>query len=540
MKSKRFLSLTLLTLAVVLSLVGCVRNIVIDNEQVSLTQPSLDLRHLRMSTEEFDRLKKLAPKCDVVWSVPIDNQRIDSTSTEISLSNFSEIESNLLNYFSSLKQVSIASFDSYATILNAVHAYPNCLFVWEASVSGVKITSMDTVLDLTDHQVDGAELEQALCVLPYLEKVILFNAEIQGATVNAIKEKYPSITFEEGIQIGGQKFAVSEQKLKFSDVSIIDYATLEKSLPLFHDLKEVNLIGTTLTDEDKQALLSEFPDCFFLWEVTFPFGLTIQSDVTELDLRGYKIDDPNGLIQKVKLLSKVTFLDLSDCGPSNEEMARIRDALQPVKVVWLIHLKYWDVRTDVTAFSMGYRSRKPFPDGKGWYTNVGGKFHYRALTAKEIEPLQYCTDLVALDLGHAPIHDLSAIRNCTKLKYLVIALMDIQDISPIASLTNLEYVEVFYNLLDEDDLDIFLQMKNLKYLNVGGNDIHNIDVLRQLTWLERLWVNLTPLTEEQSQELIAALPNTEVHAFQMDPGGNGWPNGNPGYQEMRKLFGFSR
>ena len=540
MKSKRLISLALLILVLALCMVGCARSMMIDNEEVPLTQSSLDLRHLNMSAEDFDRLQRLAPKCDVVWSIPIDDQRIDSTSASVSLSNFTKDESDLLRYFPALKQVTITSFDAYDTILNAISTYPSCSFVWEASVSGVKISSADTELDLTGCKVDGTELEQALSVLPSLEKLVLFNAELANTTVTAIKEKYPSLTIEDGIQIGKEKFSNSEQKLQFSDAGSIDYATLKNALPLFDNLQEVNLLGATLTDEEKQALLSEFPDCFFLWEVAFPFGLTVQSDITELDLRGYEIDDPNGLIQKVKLLSKLTFLDLSDCGPSNEEMARIRDALQPVKVVWLLHLKYWDLRTDVTAFSMGYRSRKPFPDGKGWYTNVGGKFIYKRLTAKEIEPLQYCTELVALDLGHAPIHDLSAIRNCTKLKYLVIALMDTQDISPIASLTNLEYLEVFYNLLDDDDLDIFLNMKNLKYLNVGGNDIHDIDVLRQLTWLKRLWVNLTPLTEEQSQELIASLPNTEVHAFQMDPGGNGWPNGNPGYQEMRKLFGFSR
>ena len=512
----------------------------IDNEQVSLTQSSLDLRHLRMSTDEFDRLKKLAPKCEVLWSVPIGDQRIDSTSTSLTLSDFSENENKLLRYFGALEQVTITSFLDYSAIQDAIQTYPNCSFVWETSVSGVSISSADDTLDLTDRQVDSVELEQALSVLPSLKTLVLFNAELQGTTAAALKEKYPSITIEDGIQIGNEKFSDSEQTLRFQDASTIDYATLKKALPLFRELKEVNLLGTKLSDEEKQALLTEFPDCFFLWEVTFPFGLTVQSDVTELDLREYKIDDPDALIQKAKLLPKLTFMDLSDCGPSNEEMARIRDALQPtVKVVWLLHLKYWDIRTDVTAFSMGYRSRKPFPDGKGWYTNVGGKFVYKRLTSKEIEPLQYCTDLVALDLGHASVHDLSAIRNCTKLKYLVIALMDIQDIAPIASLTNLEYLEVFYNLLDDDDLDVFLQMKNLKYLNIGGNDIHSIDVLRQLTWLKRLWVNLTPLTEEQSTELIAALPNTEVHAFQKDPGGNGWPNDNPAYSAMRVLFGFA-
>jgi len=154
--------------------------------------------------------------------------------------------------------------------------------------------------------------------------------------------------------------------------------------------------------------------------------------------------------------------------------------------------------------------------------------------------LKYCTDLVALDIGHAHVHDISALSGLTKMKYLVIALMDIEDISPLANLKELVYVEAFYNMLDDDDLDVFLGMKNLKYLNVGGNDIHDIDVLKQMTQLERLWVNLVYFSDEEAEELIASMPNTEVHAFRyMDPGGNGWPNGNPGYLEMRYMFGFS-
>jgi hypothetical protein len=74
---------------------------------------------------------------------------------------------------------------------------------------------------------------------------------------------------------------------------------------------------------------------------------------------------------------------------------------------------------------------------------------------------------------------------------------------------------------------------------VGGNNIYEIDILKQMTWLDRLWVNLAFLSDAKVEELKAALPNTEVHAFRsMDPGGNGWPYGNPGYLEMRYLFGF--
>ncbi len=532
--------LPILVIVLSLFLAGCARSMTIDGEKIPFDQSAMDLRHLNMTAAEFDRLQKSAPECDIVWSVPIANTHADSNAGSLAVAEFSQVDVPTLAYFTALKEVTISSDKDYSAIQDAVSAYPDCAFLWQTTVSGETVSSTEETLDLSNHPVDIAELEAAISVLPSLKTLMLYDTGLDETEIAELKSAYPALEITSGVSIGTELFP---NDLKTLDLSgrTIDSSALIDALDGFTKLEEVNLTGCALTDAEKQTLMDAFPDCFFLWEVTFPFGLTVTSDITELDLREYTVDDPDGLIQQVKLLQKLTFLNLCDCGPSNEEMARVRDALPGVKVVWMLHLKYWDVRTDVTAFSMGYRSRKPFPDGNGWYTNVGGKFYYNRLNSKEIEQLQYCTELVALDLGHAPIHDLTAISGCTKLKYLVIALMDIQDISPIANLKELVYVEAFYNLLDDDDLDVFLGMKNLKYLNVGGNDIHEIDVLRQMTWLDRLWVNLAFLSDAEVEELQAALPNTEVHAFKsLDPGGNGWPNGNPGFIEMRELFGFSK
>ena len=529
----------ILVIVLSLALAGCARSMTIDGEKVPFDQASLDLRHLNMTADEFGRLRESAPDCDIVWSVPIANTRADSNAGSLSVEALSQQDVLTLGYFTALKEVSVLSTNDYAAIQSAVSAYPDCTFVWQTTVSGEAVSSTAETLDLSNRQVDVDELETAIAVLPALKSLNLYNTGLDQAEVEAFKSAHPDLAITGGVSIGTELFPENLSSLDLSGRSIAVNDLID-ALDGFTNLKEVNLTGCTFTDAEKQTLLDAFPDCFFLWEVTFPFGLTVTSDITELDLREYEVEDPDGLIQQVKLLQKLTFLNLSDCGPSNEEMARVRDALPNVKVVWMLHLKYWDIRTDVVAFSMGYRSRKPFPDGNGWYTNVGGKFSYTRLTAKEIEPLKYCTDLVALDIGHAHVHDISALSGLTKMKYLVIALMDIEDISPLANLKELVYVEAFYNMLDDDDLDVFLGMKNLKYLNVGGNDIHDIDVLKQMTQLERLWVNLVYFSDEEAEELIASMPNTEVHAFRyMDPGGNGWPNGNPGYLEMRYMFGFS-
>lgn len=531
--------LPIFVIALSLCLFGCAKTMTIGGEKIPLDQTALDLRSLEMTTAEFDKLQKSAPDCDIHWSVPVGNQRVDSDSAELSLSTFTQDELAALSYFPLLQKVEIGSDQDYDAIQTAIQQFPSCSFVWQTSVAGLNVSSGETALDLSGKTIDLTELQHALSVLPSLETLNLFDTGLDAASVSALKEGFPTLDIQSGVTIGGETFSNDAKTIDLTAHAAGEYEQLLQALPSFSKLEEVNLTGWAITDEQKATLREAAPDCFFLWEVEFPFGLRVTSDVTELDLREYTVEDPVSLIEKLKLLPKLTFLDLSDCGLTDEQNASVRDALPDTKVVWMLHLLYWDIRTDITAFSMGYRSRSPFPDGKGWYTNVGGKFSYKRLTTESIEPLKYCTDLVALDIGHAEVYDLTAISGCTKLKYLVIALMDIEDISPLKNLPNLVYIEAFYNMLDDDDLDVFLGMKNLKYLNVGGNDIYDIDVLKQLTNLERLWVNWAFLTDEEAEELKAALPNTLVHVNRyMDPGGNGWPNGNPGYEEMRALFGF--
>jgi Leucine-rich repeat (LRR) protein len=531
--------LLLLNLMVIIMLAGCSRTIMIAGEDIPLDQATLDLRHLDMTIEIYNNLRDRAPNCEIIWNVPIGNQYVDSRSRSLELSSLNAADVSALQYLPELISVTISSSDDYLAIQEAVKTYPNCLFAWETKISGIRVTNIDETLDLTGREVRFEELDAVLSVLPALKFLILYETGLDNTDVAKLSASYPDLAIQSGVKINGVYFDFDSSTINLSNISSLDITELLTTFRQLPNLKSVDLTGCTLSDSDKHMLIESFPDCFFLWDVTFDFGLTVSSDIPELDLQGVFIKDTTAFTEQLKLLPNLTFLNMSNCNLSNEELAAIRDALPDVKVVWMLHLLYWELRTDAAAFSMGYRSRKPFPDGKGWYTNVGNSFSYKRLGSKEIEQLQYCTDLVALDIGHSHVSDLSVIGKLHTLKYLVIGLLDVTDISALSGLTNLEYLEAFYNRLDDDDMEVFLQLKSLKYLNVGGNNIYSIDVLKQLTWLDRLWVNLAFLSDDDVEALKAALPNTEVHAKRYaDPGGDGWPFDNPGYTEMRALFGF--
>ena len=214
--------------------------------------------------------------------------------------------------------------------------------------------------------------------------------------------------------------------------------------------------------------------------------------------------------------------DCLSCGISNEEMDRLNKQYDPIRFVWKVHFTLYTLRTDATYFCA---SDLP---GNGY---VAIK-----MTDEQLEPLKYCEDLIALDLGHMRYTDLSFLENMPKLQFLILVEAKFTDISPIGTLKELEYLEIFVNTID--DLSPLLQCPALKHLNIGYTSGFDTSVLKQLTGLERLWYPGNKMSKEEIEELKAALPDTLCHVPDWDPDGstgNGWREADI-YFEMRNIF----
>jgi hypothetical protein len=159
----------------------------INGEKVPFDQASLDLRHLNMTAAEFDRLQKSAPDCDILWSVPIANTRADSDAGSLAIAEFTQDDVPTLTYFTALKEVIISSDKDYSAIQNAVSAYPDCSFLWQTTISGVTVSSVEETLDLSNRQVEVSELEAAISVLPSLKALKLYNTGLDEAQIAGLK-----------------------------------------------------------------------------------------------------------------------------------------------------------------------------------------------------------------------------------------------------------------------------------------------------------------------------------------------------------------
>ena len=63
--------------------------------------------------------------------------------------------------------------------------------------------------------------------------------------------------------------------------------------------------------------------------------------------------------------------------------------------------------------------------------------------------LKYCKNLMALDVGHNIIRDVSFLYDLPKLRVLILACNCITDITPVGSLKDLEYLEIFWNQIGD-------------------------------------------------------------------------------------------
>ena len=159
-------------------------------------------------------------------------------------------------------------------------------------------------------------------------------------------------------------------------------------------------------------------------------------------------------------------------------------------------------------------------------------------TAEDVAgPLtENCPDLLALDLGHNNVSDLSFITAWPKLRRLIVvdSKTPVTDLSPLEGLEDLEYVELFMQGIT--DISPLAGKTSLKDLNLAHNDITDLTPLYSCTGLQRLWINSNPhLSKEQVAAFREAVPGCKVNTRGYPSTGMGWRE-HPHYTVLMDSF----
>ncbi len=270
-----------------------------------------------------------------------------------------------------------------------------------------------------------------------------------------------------------------------------DADALSERIAASGSVASVEIDDGTVSNEDLAVLLAAFPDVSFRYAVKLGDAY-VPCDAAELNLSGTKIADPESLKRIIALLPELDRVEMIGCGLDNGASAELCDAFPGIRFIWEIDLGYWGkLRTDATAFSTRYQRSEAADKHR--------------MTSEQVQYIRYCTDLIALDLGHQKLTDITFLRPLKKLRVLILADNYISEIGVLAELSELEYIELFMNRIT--DLSPLENLAYLHDLNVCSNKISDFKPVCAIKTLERFWYAKNNATSKDHKMLQEALPD---------------------------------
>ena len=511
----------LLALALVLLFVGALLFTVRIGGRFYLTADTIDLRDRELRCEDYDAAVARRGELAIRWSVPIGGEKFDSFSEAICLGALPADEIGRLGYFPFLRNVDARGCTDYASLAAAAKQFENVEILWTVPSSDGPVDGNTRTLYVGKMSAD--ELESLLPLLPRLESVDLRGAEMDDAQLDAFVAAHPELPCAFSVRVWGQTLPGDSESLRFEGGAAGSYEELLAALQRFPKLKKLDLRDSDAAPSQLAKLLPLCEDVEMEYVIRL-YGRIFTADAEQIDLSGVEVEDTAELEAAVGLMKNLKKVIMCDCGVPDEEMAALNERYENVRFVWTVYFSVYALRTDTTYFCA---SDVP-------------QLNYLApeLHDAQVAPIRYCTDLIALDLGHMHITDLSFLYNMPHLKYLILVEGWFHDITPIGSLEDLEYLEIFKNKIN--DISPLLNCKKLKHLNMCYTYGFDPEPLREMKSLERLWYVGTMLKEPLRSQLKVELPNCYCYFpyddYQGSTGG-GWRE-NEAYYEMRDVFGM--
>ncbi len=431
---------------------------------------------------------------------------------------------NHLRRFKNLKKADLGSFPVEVEQSFALRqAFPDTELVYQTVVLIENETYRTdiTSLNVSEHGItDFRTFSRKLEYLPELKTVIFGDITIPNTEKEKLESAFPEVSFEviETYDVYGKQVMVNAESLDLRDVQL-DASILDQ-IALFPNLVSVDLHGQKLTDEERIALITTFPEISFGWTVFYD-GEEYDSSIKELDLSGKRMteDDLPELKSVIAQFSDLEIVNMCNCGLGNETLANFRQEIRTAKVVWRVYLgSRWSLRTDAIAFSV-----------------LIIHYDYPRMYSNNLHVLKYCPELLALDLGHQAISDISGICEwLPELRLLILADNQIWDISPLKNLKHLHYLELFLNRIS--DLSPLAELRELVDVNISYNPIGDITPLLNSPMMQRVWMESTYCGWNSVSLLKETYPDAKIVLIGSGSVDQGWRWGNARYEQMMDMW----
>ena len=502
----------------------------------------LNLRDRELSLEEYDKISKKLPDCEIYWDIPFQGKTYPENTTALEVTELSDEDVDTIGYFRHLEVINAMDCTDYAQIAQLQSRYPDVVVGYVVYVNDVPYASDASEVALTALTEREIELLQ---YLPDLTAVDMGACE-DYALLETLMETYPQLSVT--VKLGDEKYSSDVSELTVTGMTDGEAS----SLAFFSNLTKLHLVDPVMDPQTLLGLKETYPNAAVTWEMDV-LGVTLRSDDKELELieaisqegaKAYEMaasayvqgkrdetvmlfasnskypvpdrtQDTAQLIEQVETalayFPAVERVSMRGAFLDNEAMAAFREAhREDYKVVWTVDCGSLVVSTD-TTYVMPY------------------KFGVAYFFDEETYNLRYCEDVICVDMGHMAIHNADFAQYMPKLKYLILAHTQIMDISPLEHCKSLVFLELDWSIVR--DYTPLLGCTALEDLNLGKT-YADITPILEMDWLKHLWIlDRSADVQIRLQERFGET-ETELYMNGMYTAGGGWRD-LPNYYAMR-------
>ncbi len=364
------------------------------------------------------------------WQVQVGDVTLLNTDTSLDLSGKTLDAAALMQnlyYLPALTTVDITNTNIGAEDGAALEArYPNITFLRTIDLFGVQVNTDATELDLTKaSMIDDTRLIDALASFKNMTSCDLTGQTISFETMDALKERYPLVTFSFSFVLFGQQFAPETTEINLQGQTFTSAEEVAAGLSHMPNLTLCDMCGTGLTNEQMAQLQTQFPAVKFIWYVQVG-AWQLRTDIEAFTTQNREAFPDNA----------ATF--------GKEGNTKL---------------------TDEDAAGLAYCTDLVYLD----------------LSVNELTDLSFVKNMTKLRLlcvGKNDITDISALAGLTELEYLELYSNPIADQAPLAGLTKLTHLNVARTGIT--DITMLSGMKQLKMLYILGNNKISRDLVAKL------------------------------------------------------------
>ena len=469
-----------------------------------------DLRDTGLTPEDYEYLREEMPWCEILWLVPFQGKYLDPGTTSLTLSSITDDEIPLLDYFPGLNRLDMRDCSDVEAILKVKERYPHCDIQWMVPFQGGTLSHNTKKLTLTSLSEEDLEAFAHFTALKSVDARACKNLD----AVMALREQYPDLDITWAVPIQGSYYGQDTASLELADADAEELMAKIQYLP---HLEAITLTGEVPENEAIYELKTTFPNVEFIWDFEL-CGKKVNSNDQEIDLSGIKMESVDEVEYSLKYFNRLEKVVMCKCGIPSEEMDALWKRHPEIRFVWSAYFAGQYIRTDATTFM-------PWKLG---YTKNG----VPGMSNEAAKELKYLVDLVAIDIGHNNINDLSFLYYMPNVEYLMMCCSGVSDLTPVGSLKKLKYLEIWENNIT--DLSPLTECTALEDINFTYTAAKSLEPLFGLP-LKHIWFSGKQYAKEQVQELVDNFPNSTVTYQGEWPTSLGWRD-IPNYFAQRDLL----